>query len=268
MHSKEIRVQALLSVIYTSRAVEFLKRHHSKPFFLLISHAMPHFPIDVTHRWKGSSRDGIYGDTIQELDWSVGEILRTLRELELDRRTAVFFTSDNGSWRPRSNGLLRGAKSTTWEGGLRVPLIARYPGNFRTAQVERLPAMMFDLYTTALALAEIAAPTDRIVDGESLLGLLREATEARVTERTTHQPLFFFQNKTACAVRSGEWKLHVARRPLLRKPRKIPPELYNLTLDPGESVNLAERRPEIVQHLLQELEQFYTKELQVPDRGL
>lgn len=251
----EIPIQSHLTRMYTASAVDFIERHRSEPFLLMISHSMPHYPIAVSGVWEGSSRDGVYGDVVQELDWSVGEILSTLRKLGLDQNTAVFFTSDNGSWRPRSNGKLRGAKASTWEGGIRVPFIARFPGVFKSNEVVSVPAMLFDLYPTCLDLAGVEIPDNIVIDGRSLLGLLEESPPPG-DYRRDGDPLFFFNRGNLHAARAGRWKLHVARRSFLRKSHSIVYELYDLRTDPGETRNVADMHPKIVHSLIAIEESF------------
>ncbi len=254
----EVPAQPLLTGRYTKEAKSFIRRHSEEPFFLFLSHSMPHLPLGASARWKGTSSSGIYGDVIQELDWSVGEILFELRRLGLDENTALFFTSDNGSWRGISNGILRGRKASTWEGGVRVPLLARYRGVFPAGREANDPGMIFDLFTTLLELAQIPIPEDRPIDGLSLMPQLRGQPDEDRTARTRapDEPLFFFNHRSLDAVRVGPWKLHVGRGNRYFSSRDIPPELYNLIEDPGERMNLASQHPALVERLQRYLESF------------
>ena len=144
-------VQATLTKRYTERALRFIERNRDRPFFFYFAHAMPHKPLACSEAFYKKSGAGLYGDVLAELDWSVGRVLATLKELGLDERTLVIFTSDNGPWFGGSTGGLRGMKGTTWEGGFRVPCIARWPGRIPAGKVSDAPAVMMDLFATALA---------------------------------------------------------------------------------------------------------------------
>lgn len=246
----DIPADATLTGRYTKQAVEFIRRHAAEPFFLYLAHSMPHYPVDAAARWRGSSRDGIYGDAVQELDWSVGRILDTLQQYGLDRRTAVFFTSDNGSWRGCSNCPFRGKKASTWEGGMRVPMVARYPGVFQAGTVIGRPAAGFDLFSTALDLAGVPSPRDRTIDGRSLLPWLQPPGDRPPAAPLLERPLFYYRQASLQAVRLGKWKLHVARDGWWEWIRGMEPELYDLAQDPGETTNLANDNPKIVGRLL------------------
>ncbi len=249
----DIPSSALLTRRYTERAVEFIRSHAEERFFLYMPHSMPHYPIDAGADWKGTSRDGIYGDVIQELDWSVGELLRALRQAGIEDRTAIFFTSDNGSWRRASNGGLRGKKGSTWEGGMRVPLLIRYPDRVEGGRRVEEPVMGFDLFTTIVSLAGARLPRDRPIDGVDLLPLLADGGE---TSRFRQRPVLYYWREIPQAIRRGRWKLHRARRNLLGKSRPLMVELYDLESDPGESVDLAESHPEVAEELSRELDRM------------
>ena len=196
-------VQSELTRRYTDRAIRFIEKNRSRPFFLYLPHAMPHKPLAASEAFYKKSGAGLYGDAIQELDASTGRILDRLKELGLDSRTLVVFTSDNGPWYGGSTGGLRGMKSQTWEGGVRVPCIAYWPGKIPSGQTVQAPSIMMDVFSTALDAAGISPPSDRPVDGQSLLRRLR-ASSGPVTE---HQALFSVTTRGLTAVRSGPWKL-------------------------------------------------------------
>jgi arylsulfatase A-like enzyme len=196
-------VQATLTRRYTERALRFIEGHRSSPFFLYFAHAMPHKPLACSEAFYKKSGAGLYGDVLAELDWSVGQVLAKLKELDLDRRTLVLFTSDNGPWYGGSAGGLRGMKSTTWEGGYRVPCIARWPGRIRGGNVCGAPAVTMDLFATALAAAEIQPPQDRVIDGKDLLPLLSGKV------REVHDVVFGQQGPRLATVRDRRWKLHL-----------------------------------------------------------
>ncbi|MBI4603618.1 MAG: sulfatase [Planctomycetes bacterium] len=270
-------VQATLTRRYTERALEVMERHRDRPFFLYFAHAMPHKPLAASERFYKKSGAGLYGDALAELDWSVGQVLEKLKALELEERTLVLFTSDNGPWFGGSTGGLRGMKGTAWEGGLRVPLIARWPGRIPAGRTSGEPAIIMDLFATVLAAARVAAPPDRAIDGKDILPLLSAGAPS------PHEALHFFAGARPSAVRSGRWKLHVApperggppgadwvdpRAPdgvtLLApyeqaRPGEYPGAragdppragaLFDLEADPGESRDVAEGHPDVVERL-------------------
>lgn len=196
-------VQATLTRRYTERALRFFERNRARPFFLYFAHAMPHKPLACSEAFYKKSGAGLYGDVLAELDWSVGQMLARLEALGLDTRTLVLFTSDNGPWYGGSTGGLRGMKSTTWEGGFRVPCIARWPGRLPSGVVCRAPAVTMDLFATALAAAEVPLPQDRVIDGKDLLPLFSGKV------RDVHDVVFGQQGPRLATVRDGRWKLHV-----------------------------------------------------------
>ena len=196
-------VQATLTRRYTERAIRFIERNRERPFFLYFAHAMPHKPLACSEAFYKKSGAGLYGDVLAELDWSVGAVLARLSELGLDSRTLVVFTSDNGPWYGGSTGGLRGMKSTTWEGGFRVPCIVRWPGRLPSGAVCTAPTVMMDLFATALAAAEVAAPQDRVIDGKDLLPLFSGKV------RDGHNVVFGQQGPRLATVRDARWKLHV-----------------------------------------------------------
>lgn len=196
--------QETLTKRYTERAIEFIRANSKRPFFLYLAHTMPHKPLAASPKFQGKSKAGLYGDTLAELDWSIGQVLKTLRDLGLDKNTLVLFSSDNGAWYGGSNGGLRGMKNTTYDGGIRVPLIARFPAKIRARQVSSELAMMADLYPTVLAAAGIAVPRDRVLDGKDIMPLLAEKG------RSPHEAIFTFNRGRVSTVRAGKWKLHTA----------------------------------------------------------
>jgi uncharacterized sulfatase len=196
-------VQATLTRRYTERALKFLEQNRERPFFFYFAHAMPHKPLAASEAFYKKSGAGLYGDALLELDSSVGQVFAKLKELGLDERTLVLFTSDNGAWYGGSTGGLRGMKGTTWEGGFRVPMIARWPGRLPTGKVIAAPAVMPDLFTTALAAAGIPLPSDRTIDGKDLLPLLGGQVEG------VHDVIFGHQGAQVATVRDARWKLHV-----------------------------------------------------------
>ncbi len=252
----------LLTRRYTNRAIQFLEQNRNGSFFLYLAYTMPHVPLAVSDAFASRSRYGLYGDVLEELDASVGHLLAQLSRLGLDESTYVFFTSDNGPWLGDdsapggSTGGLRGFKGTTWEGGLRIPFLARAPGRLPAGEVSSGPATLLDLFPTISALAGAPLPSGRPYDGLDILPLLQGqgTTEPR--------DLFFSNRRNVHAVRSGAWKLHLFERALgpdglPRKARELdPPQLYRLDSDPAERRDIAADHPEIVEQLVQSAVRF------------
>ncbi len=252
-------VQRCLTQNYTRRAVDFIRRNRDRPFFLYLAHTMPHRPPAASDDFRGRSAHGIYGDAVEEIDWSTGRILDTLEDLGLSGSTLVIFTSDNGPWVPGSfkkrirggsTGGLRGSKGTTWEGGMRVPMIARWPGHIPAGQVRGGISSLLDLFPTFVELAGGAVPSDRVIDGRNILGFLQGKTDS------PHREFYYYFRTHLFAVRSGPWKLHFYKRDLTPRGRNVeapvpcdPLELYHLADDPAEEINLSARHPEVVERL-------------------
>ena len=197
--------QAKLTQTYTDRTLEFIETHKNNPFFIYLPMAMPHKPLAVSDDfYTPETPDDLYADVMAELDFSVGRILDKLDELHLDKNTLVIFTSDNGASYGGSNGNLRGMKGRTWEGGLRVPMIARMPGTIPAGVINHEPAATVDMLPTISALAGARIPSDRIIDGRNILPLLTDA-EAK----SPHEAIFGMRSDKLACVRSGNWKLHV-----------------------------------------------------------
>jgi arylsulfatase A-like enzyme len=251
---------------YTQEALRFMRESSGQPFFLYVAYNMPHLPVGVPAAFQGRSRAGRYGDTIEEIDWSVGQILEALEAQGLDRNTVTVFFSDNGPWAnaaPRSfqetqtlwdvgwAGLLRGTKATTWEGGVRVPGIVRWPDGIPAEQTSAEMASALDLFPTLVRLAGGTVPNDRPMDGYDLLPLLTgEGPSPR-------RELFHFQGSRVEAVRDGPWKLRLGAPQGRRGGGAAPaPELFDLDRDPGERFNVAEGHPDVVARLRARLEDF------------
>ena len=273
--------QATLTRRYTARAIDFIERNQETPFFLYLAHVMPHKPLATTEQYYKQSGAGLYGDVLMDLDAGIGEVLQKLKDLGLDDNTFVVFTSDNGPWFGGHTGGLRGMKGSTYEGGFRVPCIARWPGNIPAGHVNNSPAVMMDLFATALSVAGIAQPADRVIDGQNIMPLLTsDAT-------SPHPAIFGLQNVRLATVRDSRWKLHILaprdnfatlnkpgerwidpRGPdgvtilapyeqyqpsdhpgLLSGDAPRPMQLFDLQSDPGEQTDLAAQHPEIVTRL-------------------
>lgn len=229
--------QSFLTAAYTDEALAFIDRHHESPFFLYIPHSMVHVPLWAGEEFKGSSDNGVLGDCIEELDWGVGEIRDRLEQYGISNNTLVFFTSDNGPARG-SAGPLRGRKGTTFEGGLRVPTVAYWPGTIPPGTAYDDIATTMDVLPTFAALAGAEAPMDRI-DGHDISSILL----GQVGTPSPYDAFYYYRGYELRAVRSGEWKLHTDGT------------LYNLESDVGESTDLASEKPEVRARLARLLEE-------------
>lgn len=240
--------QQSLVEIYTEEAVKYIAEHKTEPFLLYLPHNAVHFPIYPGKKWAGKSPNGIYSDWVEEVDWSVGRVLDTVREQGLTERTLVIFTSDNGGTPRAVNTPLRGNKGSTWEGGMRVPTIAWWPGQIPADTSTDAISGMFDILPTFAALSGGKLPTDRKLDGANLWPHLSGAPGAQ----PAHQSFFFYSGLTLEAVRHGEWKLQIVQaKPASNAKSDTPfvPRLYNLKTDVGESRSVADENPEVVAQL-------------------
>ena len=249
---------------YTDEAIRFIEAHKTKPFFVYIPHTMPHTRLGASKRFRGTSARGLYGDVIEEIDFNVGRILDTVRKLGLDEKTYVIFTSDNGPWwiKKTHGGSckpLRGAKTSTWEGGLRVPCIMRAPGRIPAGQTCDEIACTMDMLPTLAELAGAAVPKDRIIDGHDI----RHLMHGRPGATTRKEAYYYYQHTHLQAVRAGKWKLHLPRP---AKPPWAPrwarhiapgdvleikrPMLYDLDADISEMTDVAAANPKVVARLL------------------
>jgi len=246
--------QSTLTHRYTEEAVRFITEHKEEPFFIYLPHTFPHVPLFAGERFKGKSGNGLYGDVIEELDASTGVILNTLRKLELDERTMVIFTSDNGATggKGRSNGPLRGTKGTTWEGGMREPCVVWWPGQIPSGSVSDELTSTLDLLPTLAFLAGADAPKDRVLDGLNIWSILNQPADS-VSPR---EYFYYYQMDQLQALRDERWKLHLPMTPKQRNWGKHEPEsplmLFDLKADIGETNNVAANHPEVVERLLQE----------------
>ncbi|MGY8655001.1 MAG: sulfatase family protein [Verrucomicrobiia bacterium] len=277
--------QSRLTQTYTDLTLRFIEQNQDRPFFIYLPHAMPHKPLAVSDNfYTPESRDDLYADVISELDHNVGQILDRLKKLGLEKRTLVIFTSDNGPWYGGDTGGLRGMKGRTWEGGLRVPMIARMPGTIPPGVVNANPAATIDILPTVAKLIGVKPPSERTIDGADIMPMLKSADAA-----SPHEAIFGMQGLNLACVRSGKWKLHV-RSPGTSSMLKLSGEaaenwidprapdgvtiiapfeqakashipglitgdtpkammLFDLEADPGEQRDLAAKHPQVVQRL-------------------
>ncbi|MEO1259595.1 MAG: sulfatase-like hydrolase/transferase [Bacteroidota bacterium] len=248
--------QTQLTRRYTERAISFIEKNKSGPFFCYLPFAMPHVPLHPGETFAGKSTRGLYGDVIEEIDWSVGAVLKALRKNGLSENTLIFFTSDNGPWiikdeKGGSSGLLRDGKGSTWEGGMRVPGIAFMEGKTANNKVVQSPASTLDLYTSFLKMGGYEFSEAHHFNGRDIRPLFFDQTN-----ETAPHAYFFYGSNLLHAVRKGPWKLHVRTSSQTGKDYfngKLP-LLFNLNTDPSEQYDVAGRHPGIVKELIQEID--------------
>jgi len=263
--------QSQITTQYTERAVNFIKKNKDNPFFLYVPHSMPHVPLYVSDKFKGKSEGGLYGDVIEEIDWSTGEILKTLKENGLDDNTLVIFTSDNGPWLSYGDhsGValpLREGKGTSLEGGVRVPCVMRWPSTIPAGQTIANPAMTIDILPTIAQFTGAKLPAKKI-DGKNMSHLM----EGKTTNVPHHDAYYFYYKQNELhGILSGDgrWKLYLPHQyrslngrvgtndglPIDYEQNKIGQELYDLENDISETINVADKHPKIVAQLLEHAE--------------
>jgi arylsulfatase len=259
---RTMKEQDTLTTRYTERAVQFIERNTNRPFFLYVPHTMVHVPLGVSDKFRGKSEQGMYGDVMMEIDWSVGEILKTLKKNGLENNTLIVYTSDNGPWLNFGNHAgsalpFREGKGTSWEGGVRVPCIMRWPGHIPEGSVCDKMASTLDFLPTFADISGAPLPKHKI-DGVNILSLLEGDPEANPRDH-----LFYYYGKQLQCVRQGKWKLHFPHG--YRSYHGVKPgmdglngpyargktglELYDLENDIGEKINVADKFPEVVKRL-------------------
>ena len=277
MRNQEIVVPALeswdhITQDYTKEAIQFIRAHREQPFFLYLAHNMPHIPLGASEQFKGKSKAGPFGDAVEEIDWSCGEIFKALKELGLDERTLVIFTSDNGPWIETTHGMkpggqpfiprehsghadpLRGYKMLTWEGGMRVPCVVRWPGHVPAGRANDEVAMTLDFLPTFGGLAGAKQP-DVKLDGRDVAPLFLGEAGAK----SPHEAIYYYAYTHLQAVQSGQWKL-VLPRPEFPKwtgwsgrffgSGVEATELYDMTADMSEQHDVAAQHPDVVKKLM------------------
>lgn len=250
--------QTTLTERFTEEAIKFIEASEDKPFFLYLAHSMPHLPVSTSEKFVGKSDGGLYGDVIETIDWGVGRIRETLEAKGIAENTLLVFTSDNGPWldlpdrmlnenverwHGGSPGPLRGAKGTTYEGGMRVPMIACWPGKIPAGTRNAHVASTMDLMPTIAGITGATLPTDRTLDGSDILPLLSGKAES------PHEYFYYFRGDKLQAVRQGVWKLR-------KETAAAETQLFHLENDPRELYNVAEDHPEIVEKLMERMREF------------
>lgn len=261
---KTLEDQSTLTGIYTDAAISFIKRNKNKPFFLYLAHSMPHVPINASKKFRGTSKQGLFGDVIQEIDDGIGRIMETLKSNGLDKNTIVIFTSDNGPWLNYGNhagnpGGFREGKGTTYEGGHRVPFIVRWKGNIPSGQICNQLVSAIDIMPSIASICKLQLPENKI-DGVSLVSIFKGDMNA--TPRKNF--LYYYRKNSLEAVRRDNWKLvfeHPSRSYLDQAPGKdgypgntpenvmMPYALYDLRRDPSEAYDVKDQNPLIVSEL-------------------
>ena len=244
--------QTTLTQRYTDEAIGFVRANRQRPFFLYLAHSMPHMPLFRSKEFAGRSQRGLYGDVIEELDANVGRLLDTLRQLQLDRKTMVVFTSDNGPWmlfneQGGTAGLLRGAKGGTFEGGMREPTIFWQPGTIKPGVVIDQGSTL-DLLPTIARMVGEPVPTDRPLDGFDLTPVLRGGG------KSPRQTMFYWRGSKLFAVRHGSFKAHFITKSEYGTDQPVehdPPLLYNLDEDASEKYDVSTRHPEVIARIRQ-----------------
>ncbi len=230
---QEVTDQDFLTEAYTKEAVQFIEKNRNKPFFVYLPHSMVHGPLAAGKQWQGKTGLGLYADSVAEIDWSVGEILRTVERLKIAENTLVIFLSDNGGTPRAVNAPLRGNKGSTWEGGLRVPAIAWWPGKIGKGRVSDEIVSNMDVLPTLAKLAGLGLPPNRVIDGQDLTPMLRGEAGAK----SAYNAFYYYHANQLRGVRQGDWKLHLSG------------ELYNLRTDISESKDVAAANPQVVAKL-------------------
>ncbi|MBA4392213.1 MAG: hypothetical protein C0407_01540 [Desulfobacca sp.] len=245
--------QSKLTGLYTEEAIRFIRSGETGPFFLYLAHTFPHRPLYASKDFQNRSPGGLFGDVVEEIDWSVGKIVKALKAPGRTDNTLVIITSDNGPWYEGSPGPFRGRKGQSYEGGHRVPFIAYWPRHIPSGSICQEPAMNIDLFPTCLALAGLTLPSDRLIDGRDITALLNQSKA-----KSPHEALYFYHHGHLEGVRSGTWKYfrslnhYVWPMPVNKKLGTLSqhttgplPLLFNLEIDPGEAYNLITKHPDI-----------------------
>ncbi|MGI9472683.1 MAG: sulfatase family protein [Rubripirellula sp.] len=273
---------ASLTRRYTDEAIDFMQEHQERPFFVYMPHTMPHTRLDASPQFKGKSDRGLYGDVIEEIDFNVGRVLDAIKKMGIENNTYVIFTSDNGPWLIKnrdhndghlssdhggSAGPLRSGKVSTFEGGVRVPCVAWGPGRIPAGTTCDSIASTLDVLPTLAALADASPPTDRVIDGEDIRHLLH----GDLNQATADKTFYYYLRVHLQAVRQGKWKLHLTRdkepagaAPFSRNTHIAPadrigfdrPFLVDLENDLGETTNVADEHPAVVENLLRLAEEM------------
>lgn len=253
---------------YTDQAIEIIEnqKNQDKPFFLYLAHNLPHVPLFASDDFKGTSKRGLYGDAVEEIDFNIGRIIKVLKDTQQDQNTIVVFTSDNGPWLPTkisggSAGLLKNGKGTTWEGGMREPTIFWGPSHIVPGIVTDMGTTM-DLFATFSSIAGIEMPADREMDGVDLSPVLFKY------EKSPRNEVYYYRERELYAIRVGSYKAHfITKGGYGETPKQYhnPPLLYNINQDPSEQFNIAKENPKIIEHINNVVKKHQSKLKSDPD---
>ncbi|MCH7909209.1 MAG: sulfatase [Candidatus Hydrogenedentes bacterium] len=252
--------QRTLTERYTQEGVRFIEEHAAEPFFLYLAHTMPHVPLHVSEKFEGRSEAGLYGDVVEAIDWSVGQIMSTLERLGIEENTLVLFTSDNGPWWEGSSGGYRNRKGSAWDGGMHVPLIAWWPGTIAAGTSSGAISMNFDFFPTLRKLAGVSPSKNSELDGRDIFPLLMGS------EESPHEYLYLFDGRSIAAVRTQQWKL-VVQSWYRNWNTKIgsrnyyyhPGLLFDMEEHPDELYSQTREHPEVARKLSEWIEQGRAK---------
>lgn len=244
--------QTSLTERYTEETVQFIEKNKDQPFFIYLAHTFPHVPLHASKGFADRSAAGRYGDVVEELDWSTGEILAALDRLELSDNTLVIFTSDNGPYQGGSTGGLRGTKGTPWEGGYRVPFIARWKGEIPAGGVVDGISMNIDILPTVQAITGAKLPEGTAIDGKNIMEMLANR------ENSPHEKLYIFADEQIAGVRTQRWKTLLRAR--YRGVNRWLPEhdvrlLFDMNIDPFERYSQASHHEEVWQRMMTYLDE-------------
>lgn len=255
--------QTTITKRYTQKAVEFIEQNKKTPFFLYLAHSMPHIPLFTSNEFKGRSKASLYVDVIEEIDWSVGEVLKAIKKNQLDQNTIVVFTSDNGPWllfktHGGSAGPLRAGKGTTFEGGQRVPTVFWAPGIVNPGVISDLGSTL-DLLPTIASMAGADIPTDRKIDGYNLSEVLTEKA------KSPRKDFYYWAFAELHAYRNEKYKIHVKQREPINYGRPTinldAAELYDLRADISEKYNVADQFPKVISQMKKQM-QWHLKDVE------
>jgi len=268
--NKEIAVEGVfdqsnITALLTDEITDFIDKNSNDPFFVYYPSPWPHHPLSAGEKFRGTSEGGIYGDCIQEVDWSVGEIVKKLEEKGISENTLILFTSDNGPWHQGSPGLHRGRKGNAFDGGQVVPTLAYWPGTILEGERTDEQVMNIDFLPTIFGMAGIDLPVDRVIDGKDILPLLKGEEQ-----QSPHEELFYIHDMKAYGVRNREHFKYFASQKSENstyKMIKIHPFLFNLKRDPNESYDLRAHYPEVTEKMQKTLFD-YNREIETNPRGM
>lgn len=244
--------QKTLTERYTQETIQFIEQNKNQPFFIYLAHTFPHAPLHVSKTFEGKSKASLYGDTVETIDWSTGEILKSLKRMGLDENTLVIFTSDNGPYQGGNTANLRGTKGTPWEGGYRVPFIARWPKKIQEGIETDAMTMNIDILPTIQGMTGAKLPDKHVIDGKDIMPVLKGQ------KTSPHEKLYFFSDEKIAAVRTPNWKVMLRAR--YRGIDRWLPEhdvhlLFDMNKDSLEQYSVAQNHPQVWKQMMKHYEE-------------